>query len=96
MCLEFIEQKIGGKRPGSTKVADLQYASPAQLRADFQLLHDNCMKYNEPGLSPYNFPPAREAAGRVLAAADAALAKIQNSRPLLAALEFANVSRRVV
>ncbi|GFR41442.1 hypothetical protein Agub_g2129, partial [Astrephomene gubernaculifera] len=90
MCLEFIEQRIGVKKGTSTKVGELQYGSPQALQADFQRIHDNCMVYNVPGASPYNYPPARDVAKRMLAAANQTLAKQQQSGSLAVALAAAN------
>ena len=91
MYMKRIEEKIGGRKPGSSKAAELQYSSPEALRADFKRIYDNCMTYNEPGVSPYNYPPAKEVVARMLAAVDQLLAKQHKSGSLTAALASANV-----
>ncbi len=92
MYMQRIEEKIGGKRPGVPgKAGELQYSSPEELRADFKRIYDNCMTYNEPGVSAFNYPAARSTVDAMLKAVDQALAKQQRTGTLAAALAAANV-----
>ncbi|GIL72290.1 hypothetical protein Vretifemale_2574, partial [Volvox reticuliferus] len=89
MYMQRIEEKIGGKRPGAPgKGGELQYASREAFLADFKRIYDNCMLYNEPGKSPYNFPDARKTAANMLSAVDQALK--QRNASLEAAVVAAN------